>query len=457
MIVLALLAALLFLVAAVAVLQAVPIERLAFLAVGAFILFVTWNGFRVAGGGISNVFVILAFLVVPLYLVQTRRPVPLPPWLLAAAGGFVVAAMVSYIFPPEQWLLSKSLISYRTEYQSFDLGFIVPRSDFFTLVKYEIAILLLPLLIVAVATTKERVERLMDLFVVGAVVNAAVAMVDYMGIPIAPTETVASRASGLTIHPNYLALTCTLAIPLAVWWISRGGRWRLAGLAATLLLLGGTYVSGSRAGAVTAVLGVILTVPALPSLRKRLWLVLPAACLLLIPLLAFTHAGAGLLDQVRLTGDQSGSDNARANLADIATEQFKARPVSGVGLGVIQDAHNIYLQLLAAGGLIAAASFLTYIAGLANSLRRVYRGPMRDPAVAAGLSVLMFLVNGRYDSQLADKYLYVVPAFLIAMAYSVTATSRATEPPARPAVREPLPAGPVPAGATARPSPAGVR
>jgi hypothetical protein len=424
MIVLLLLAACLILVAAVIVLQAMPIDR------------VTWNAFRIAGGGMSNLFMIAALLVVPLYVIQTRRSIPCPPWLLAAAGGFVMAAMVAYIFPPDHGLLSKSLISYRTEYLSAEpLGFLVPRSDFFTLIKYEIALLLIPLVIAAVATTKERIEGLMNLFVLSAVINSAVAIVDFLGVPIAPTATVSSRASGLTIHPNFLALTCTVAIPLAVWWISRGGQWRLRGLIATTLLLGGSYASGSRAGAVTSILGIVLTVAALPSLRRRLGLVLPLVGLLLVPLLLFTPAGGAVLDQVRLTGNQSGSDTARSHLAQIAIDQFKAQPIQGVGLGVIEDAHNIYLQLLASGGLIAALSFLTYIGGLASSVRRAFGGPLSDHAVAAGLSVLMWLVNGRYDSQLADKYLYVVPGFLVAIAYVATVTARAAEPLERPALQ----------------------
>jgi hypothetical protein len=451
MILLLALGACLFVVAAVAVLQAVPLDRLAYLAVGGFVLFVTWNGLRVAGGGASNLFMIIAFLVVPLYVVQNRRSVPLPPWLFAASAGFVIAAMVAYIFPPEHGLLSRSLISFRTEFQSLQpLGFLVPRSDFFYLIKYEIALLLIPLVIASVAFTQKRIERLMDLFVLSGAVNGAVAVVDFLGAGIAPYPTVGGRSSGLTIHPNYLALTCTIVLPLAVWWISRGGPWRIRGFIATTLLLAGTYTSGSRAGAVTAVLGIVLTVAALPSLRRSLRFVLPAGALLLIPLAVFTPFGAHILEQVRLGGSNtSGSDIARAHLAEIASDQFKAQPVQGVGMGVIEDAHNIYLQLLAAGGLIAFASFLTYVGGLANSVRLAFRGPLHDPAVAAGLSVLMWLVNGRFDAQLADKYLYVVPGFLVAIGYVATATTRATErpPSSVPAEREPARATPSLAGA----------
>jgi len=71
-------------------------------------------------------------------------------------------------------------------------------------------------------------------------------------------------------------------------------------------------------------------------------------------------------------------------------------------------------------------------------------------AVAAGLSVLMWLVNGRYDAQLADKYLYVVPGFLVAIGYVATVRARAEEP-ARP---KPAPSGSSEKGVFVRQPPA---
>jgi O-antigen ligase len=416
------------LAAAITALAIAPIERIAFVAVGAFVLFITWNGLRLAGGALANVFMVLAFAAVIGQTLLARRPIPLPPWLLAAGAGCVLAAMVNAIFPPHPDWLAQSLMTYRTDFQPPSLIFMVPRSDLATLVKFEAALVLIPMLIASVATTAARIERLIDLFAVSATVNATVGIVDLAGFHIAPQPGGTGRDSGLTIHPNYLALTCTVGIPLALLWVSRGGRWRVAGLVATALLLGGEYVSGSRAGAVSALLAIIVTVAAIPSLRGALGFVLPAVGLALVPLLVLTRFGHQVLAQVRFHSDTtSGSNSARSDLADLAFRQITARPIQGVGFGVIEDAHSIYLQILAAGGVIGMAAFLTFLGGLWSAVRVAFRGPLRDAAAASGTSVLVWLTNGIFDAQLADKYLYVVPGLLLAMSCVASAPARARE------------------------------
>jgi hypothetical protein len=69
--------------------------------------------------------------------------------------------------------------------------------------------------------------------------------------------------------------------------------------------------------------------------------------------------------------------------------------------------------------------FITLISGLAAYVRRAARGPLREEAIAIAIGVAIWLINGYYDSQIADKYLYVLPSILIASVY-VTSKS-ATE------------------------------
>lgn len=428
----------------------VPLDRIAYVAVGIFVLFVTWNGFRATGGAFGNVFLLLGFAAVAAQAFFGRRPVPLPTWLLAASAGFILAAMLNVIFPPDSGWLDRTLISYRVDFKPPPPGYAIPRSNVAELVKFQIGMVLIPVLIASVATTPARINRLLDLFVISAVINGAVGMVDFMGIPLSPTQTGGGRDAGLTIHPNYLGLTCAIAIPLALLWVNRGGRWRMAGLAATFILIGGEYVSGSRAGAVSAVLAVAITVAALPNLRRALGLVLPIGGVILVSALAFTPAGEHLLEQLRFHGSASatGSNSARADLHHLAIEQFRARPIQGVGFGVIEDAHNIYLQLLAAAGVIGLASFLTFVGGLWSSLRQaLHSSVLRDTALAVGVSIAIWLTNGYFDSQLADKYLYIVPGLLLATACVATAARRVPEQQAPSAARGVAPTGPSLVGA----------
>jgi O-antigen ligase len=409
------------------------IDRLAYIAIGVAILTITWNGFRLAGGGISNVFLVLAFGMAAVRAVMLRKPPLLPPWMFMAAIGFVLAAMLRLIFPPDASTLNDILVHFRaipTTTGDQPL-FLIPRSDLLALIQVMIAVFVLPLLVASVATTTDRIKRLLDVFVISAAINAVVGLVDVAGIHIAPIIAGQGRSAGLTIHPNYLALTCTVAIPLAMLWIGRRGRWRTAGFATTGLLLLGAYASGSRAGAVTAVLGVLATMVVIPRLRTGLGWTVPAVGMALLAL--FYFAGDQILEQIRIGGDvgtavnTAGSNTQRSQLADLAMEQFQARPLFGVGFSVITDAHSIYLQLLAAGGVILFLSFLTYMGGLAASVWRAMAGPERDVAVAIGVSIAMWLINGVIDNQLVDKYLYVVPGLLIALAY-VTSVAKAPEP-----------------------------
>ncbi len=187
-------------------------------------------------------------------------------------------------------------------------------------------------------------------------------------------------------------------------------------------LLGGVYSSGSRAAAVGAVLAVAATVIFIPRLRRYSGLMLPFVGIAVVALLALTNAGTQIIHQVRLdTGDPTtlASNTTRHEAAHTALVQFRARPIEGVGFQVIEDAHNIYLQLLAAGGVIAFVSFLVYIGGLAAAYVRARAGPLRDEATAIAASVLVWLVGGAFDNQLIDKFLYVMPGLLLAMAYLV--------------------------------------
>ena len=408
----------------------VSIDRIAYAAVALFVLVVTWNGFRLGGGAVANAFMVLAFLAFIARVLTTRQPVPVPPWLVAAGGGFVLAAMLNIIFPPDAHLINLTLLSYRILPQGAIPGYLVPRSDLLELATFLLAFLVIPVMIASVANTVERIERLIDLLIVSATVNAAVGCIDWAGLHIAPYPADAGRSAGLTLHPNYLALTCTIAVPLALLWVARGGRWRGFGVVAIGLLLAGTYVSGSRAGTVSALLALTVTVALIPRLRRALAFVVPVIGMALVAALAFTNAGQQALEQVRLSGaDTSGSDFSRALVRDVALEQIEARPVQGVGFGVIGDAHNIYLQLLASGGLIAMAAFLTFVGGLFNSARHARAGPQPDAVAAVAVSIGMWLLNGLFDNQVADKYLYVIPGLLVAMSCVAAASARAPEVP----------------------------
>lgn len=398
-------------------------------------LTITWNGLRGPGGAFANVFLVLAVLAVLAHVVVDRPPIPIPPWLLLTAGGMLVAALVTSIFPPDPAIQSRTLLQFNQLALVAGVpinGLIEHRSNISALLKWEVGLVLVPMVIVLLATNTWRIHRLLDLFTVGAVVNAFVGILDRGGLhALAPVAISGHRSAGLAIHPNYLALTCAFAIPLALRWIGRSDRGTLAGLAATVVLLGGEYATGSRDGNVAALVGLVLTVALVPRLQPGLRFVIPAVGIFAVAMLAFTHAGHAILAQLRLNGSTvstHGSDYQRAVARQVAEAQISARPISGVGMSVNNDAQNIYLQILAAGGAILMASFLAFIGGLASCVRRALGGPLHEEAIALGVCVLVWLINGYYDSQIADKYLYVLPGILIACAYVTSARAARVAP-----------------------------
>lgn len=394
-------------------------DRLAYLAVAVLVLVMDWNGIRFAGGALPDAFMVVAFAAVAAVVVAEKRPVPLPSWMLIAGTGLVVAALLTIVFPPNAQLSRSEGILFAEE---SPVPAIFPtRSDASALVKFEIAWLVLPLMIAVVATTRRRCTRLLDLFVVSAVVSAAVAVVNLTagGLP-PPGALPDQRALGLTLHSNYLAFNSVVALPAALLWFTRGPRWSAMGLIAVSALLGGVYASGSRAGAIATVVALLATVLAVRQLRLGLRIVLPIAGMLLILVVLFTKIGQHVLQQVRLNSGNStalASNQQRSLILDIAFNQIRTRPLEGVGFAVIQDAQNLYLQLLAAGGMIAFVSFAVYIGGLMRAAGPAVKGDLRPEATVAIVSILVWLFHGFFDSPLIDKYLYVMPGVLLAMSY----------------------------------------
>ena len=416
---------------------AIPVDQLGFAAVGLLLVVITWNGVRFGGGAIADPLLALAFLAVVAQLLATRRSPLVPVWLVAAAMGFTAAALLNVIFPPNSGLVNDTLLQYRTVAHPLGgtNGYLTAPSNLLVLVQVLIGFILIPLMIAAVATTPRRVDRLVDAWTISGTVNGAVGLVGLL--------TSGGRAAGLTIHPNYLALTCAMTVPTALLWVNRGGRWRLAGVVAVALILGGEYGSGSRSGAVAALLALVATVAALPRLRRGFGLTLPLAGMAALAVLLFTPTGKSVLSQLRFGGDVktqisvNGSDTQRSQLHHLALQQFESHPVQGIGFMVIEDAHDIYLQLLAAGGVIALLSFVVFAGGVIDSALRARAGPLRDSAWAAGIAFVVWLANGPFTAQLGDKYLYVVPGLVLAM-YYVTETAGAREP----AAADPAEVGP---------------
>lgn len=401
--------------------------------VGLMILVVSWNGVHVGSNAIVDFVMVPATALVLIHLLTVRRSPPIPAWLLAPGLGIGVAALITAIFPPARSLVSDPLIA-QIQAAGISLG---SRSDATSAAKFEVGIVVVPLLIAAVATNPALVRRFADLWAMSCLVSAMIAVGDLTHIthlgPVLPGAE--GRQSGLTTQPNHLGLTCAMALPLVILWFTRGGRWRLAAFGGAAVLLLAVYASGSRAATGAAAVAVLGTVAFQPKLKRLLPSVLPVTGMLALAVLFFSSAPAGVAQHVRLSGSAANvaaSDQQRSFAATIALSDIQARPIEGVGFAVIDDAHNIYLQLLAAGGIITFAAFLIYVSGIARLVFRLAPSEEGELARALGLVLLVWLLNGFIGNQVADRYLFVPVGLLLAL--STCAGWRAAPTPTPPSL-----------------------
>lgn len=393
--------------------EAAPLDRLALVFLSLSMLFMTMNGVRAAGSmAVSDVFLILAFFsaVPSLFYRDLRRPFLLPAWLMLPAGALILVGLISMIF------FADSLVSLAG------------------LLRMVAALLLVPLTIGMVGGTQKSIVWLVDLWIVSAMINAAVAIGDYtlhLGIGEHITHVIsAGRSTGLTTHSNHLGVAMCLTTPLIL------GRM----VAAKTLLqrmfffaaLGATGMAvistGSRGALVAFAVAVLLGTAALPAeVRRTTAKVVMVSGAVLLLLVATVFRAKALESVQRVTGGGNAqvqanvgeSDRVRASVRAEGINQFVTHPFFGAGLVHARDAHLIYLQLAASSGLIGLSAFLAFFIGSVTASRRRIRAPelpveVRAVIAAAGASVAVWAILGLVENQIADRYLYVPSGLVVA-------------------------------------------
>ena len=231
------------------------------------LLAITWNGVNVTASSGSSVsalspadlLLVPAFVFLLLHALTVDRPLPVPRWMLVSGGLMVVAALLSAAFPPHFVLLPN--------------GHEGLAKHLVNLFKFEVALIVLPCVLMIAGSSSGRVRNLANCWALSAVISALVAVSDFLGVTDLSTSLTGivageGREQGLTFQANHLAVASVMALPVALTWITRPGIQRLAGPCAASILLAGVYVSGSRTGVAAGLLVLILMFSALPPLRR---------------------------------------------------------------------------------------------------------------------------------------------------------------------------------------------
>lgn len=409
----------------------IPVDpRLSRVAIGALLIAAmtsTWGGIVLPFGTIADMVILIPAGIVGLHILGGFR-CGLRFWIWIPPIAIVVCLTLRFLIPAPYYILV-------TRYQLTPYA----PNNFGKGVVWIVALLLIPILVVTCSNWDRRFPRwLMAAYVVGTSASCVVAITDVLGITALSeffgTDNYTSRQSGLSVHANMLGFTSALSIPLMMYFlVSAKRKWPPA--IGMPILFAGVVLSGSRA--VQAASLVILLICTLLSPNKR------AAVRQLAVTIGVTAATVSValfvlnpkvfkdLFRIGETNETVGSDTSRLLLAKEALRDIQQYPVLGLGLKHIVEAHNIYLQLFAAGGILLAIPVLFYWGFIVRDcLLLTHRGVGLAPYL--GVYMLVWLVVGVVENQLTDRLLYYAVGCIAALAsLNLTASSRA------PAVRGP--------------------
>jgi O-antigen ligase len=403
---------------------------------------ITWNGFRSGGTSPPDLLLIAAAMGIAYCWSQDTIRVPLPGWLVGAAGILLVSQLLNQFFLVPDPPLDPPP------------SFTPPGPALITMARFELAFLVVPVVIGAVASSWKRANLLANLWVTSAAISAFIGTVDgFTGAGLGASITgvdVGGRAAGLAIHPNTFALTCSMALPIALLRSAQlRGLGRAAGVTASGFLIMGVLVSGSRVGLVSLVLAVGLTAMLIPKLRSRVFVIGLTGAVLTVLVAPSGNPLTEGLERLSGGGDSSAANGQRNDQFHESLEIALEHPFTGVGFTVVADAHTLPLQFWETAGVLGILALVLFSTGVFTTGWRLYRDPglpRGSPPLIGALTIsfAVWLIAGLLQNEIADRYIFVPVGLLLGLGLAASAprpepggSEPATEP-------EPAPA-PVPA------------
>lgn len=413
--------------------------KLVFAVAAVGVLLVTFNGIRPVPGATLSDLVLAVSLSGALIFLTSRwfldRVVPL--WMFAAAGLILSSALLVAIFPakPSEVALLLPGITDPSVGSLSNIGGALRLAG---------ALIAVPLLVVLVANSARRIRLLTDVWIAGVAVGGFLGALGYLGVggvahlvseSGGSPGTGVAREVGLTTHSNAFALASAMSLPVAVMRLSQvRGLVRACFSVAVVVLFIAIALSGSRAGLVAALLGLLLLGCLHWQGRQGFGRAgVMAVVLLVIAGVAISISPPPAVE--RLLGiDQTAavSNASRAVLYHAVGHEILQRPVAGHGFQYIRGSHDIYLQLMHAGGIAALAGFLVFgIGSITTAFRIGRRGDVGEHlqglSQALVASMAVWLLAGLVGNWLFDRYLYV-PAGLILSIWALCVSSRSKRP-----------------------------
>lgn len=385
---------------------------------------VTYNRVRLGGSATPSdgLLGLAVVLLIPWLATSRRRFVALPRWLYLSAGLFAAASLLAALFPAAP---SKAALYFPGGPLSLlpaDAEGDTP-SNLAALLRLEVALLLVPFVVVHVGTSWRRISQLANAWLAGLLIAGVVGVVAYLGdihvagiIGGAPGAEV-TRIKGFAVHPNVFGDTAAVALPTATaFWFSSSGRYRWYYAFVIVTLVGAVGVSGSRAAVLGVIVGIFIF--AVMDRASRGLLIRVGLAVIALGLVVGLAAlnSVPVLQRIGGGSDVNVANDERLAIYSKVWSEIVDRPIVGHGFEYIRGAHDIYLQVLHAGGIIALFGLLTIVFGVVRTAYRSGASGSEEILVHgfAASSLTWLLGTGVFEPAIYDRYLYVPIALLIA-------------------------------------------
>lgn len=356
------------------------------------------------------VLLVLATALSCLLLVWRALP-PVPWWIITLAVALVLVTVLVALVPIDPSYLSGRTLDRAnggTSTGNTRLG-----------ASYLLSVLGSPLAVVTCALHFKRAPLWIAMaFVVGNSASALVAYTDYLGLTslsatLGGCGVTGDRACGFSSHPVLLTIGTVYATALAAWFFVQR-RYRWIGAACLPALILGTYASGTRGGVLSVLVAIAASVLLIPQYRRHFHIVaLVAASAGTLVFVVTPSIGYELLVKMRLVDspDASSSNESRIEAMTQGLHDFLQSPIYGIGLQFLDQAHNGYIQSMAAGGLILLTAMVTLNVAALSAAWDL----MKSDTLAQALAATMIVRFGYelLEGSLVD-YAAFVPVALIA-------------------------------------------
>lgn len=355
----------------------------------------------------------------------------LPSWLFIGVGLIIAAALLIEEIPHSS--LTQTLFQYRNQ----GTGKIETNSSAELAGQLLVALAIVPTIVALTVTSRSRARILISLWLAGTAMSCIVALLAAFGhielqqaltghnYSVLAYHEEAGRYTGLAVHAVLLGISAAMSVPIALSRMSSTKHILRYGLL-TGVYCAAALVSGSR----SAVIGIFAAVALIfiwnSRSRKRILILLLTG--------GFTAYVTGISSSSlstiqRLFGGNSFasssaglSDSARLNHYSEALQAFFARPLTGYGFQGLHGAHNIVLELLSSGGILALTGYFLIIGGTLRAgllVRSRLPSDLSMDAIGVLGALIVFLVVSMVDNASLDRFVYLPDGIILGLCFLV--------------------------------------